>query len=81
MSAIHIKGQQKSRYSNSSNLFRLNPINIITFNKDQSESFLDIDVDGLHKILNHLHKLLPGQFVVIVAVIDGEKLIQFLLVK
>lgn len=50
-------------------------------NKGHSESFLDIDVDRLYEILNNLDKLLPGQFVVIVGVIDGVKLIKFLLVK
>lgn len=50
-------------------------------NKDHDESFLGVDVDGLYKILNHLHELLPGQLVVVVGVVDGVKLIKFLIIK
>lgn len=41
---------------------------------------LDIDVDGLHEVIHSLDKLLPRYFVVTIAVIDGEQLVQMLLI-
>lgn len=81
ISATPIKTQSHLPQRSPFKLILTQPLTILTFNKDHSESFLDIDVDGLHKILNHLNKLLPGQFIVIVGVIDGVKLIKFLLVE
>lgn len=41
---------------------------------------LDIDVDGLHEVIHSLDELLPRYFVITIPVIDGEQLVQMLLI-